>query len=245
MGNSEGSPLRILFRLRQDYIDAYNDRYFVTPHDELPSWFLLFTYLEIAYQLPMVFWMLRVFEDHTKGTTPGFELACVIYGVEVALTTLTCVFDVPYWDRAVYTTSEKANFMFLIYGPWVLIRTFGRVFFGVDGCRKLTESSEHSCLRHGPPAFGSGQGGGSDKGHQDEEERLSICHLASSSGGGTILCSSHTLHAGGRESDPTHVTRDRKKKTHEAPRTYRHTATKKKKSVCPRRPSRQYCNITS
>ncbi|CRK29712.1 hypothetical protein BN1723_003589 [Verticillium longisporum] len=121
MGNSEGSPLRILFRLRQYYIDAYNDRYFVTPHDELPSWFLLFTYLEIAYQLPMVFWMLRVFEDHTKGTTPGFELACVVYGVEVALTTLTCVFDVPYWDRAVYSTSEKANFMFLIYGPWVLI----------------------------------------------------------------------------------------------------------------------------
>lgn len=118
----EGAPARVLWHIRQYYIHTFNDPFFTTPHDELPSWYILFTYLEVAVQIPMNWWIWRVFEVLDHGTTPGFELACVAYGVQVALTTLTCLFDVAYWDDAVYSVADKSTFVFGFYGPFVVIR---------------------------------------------------------------------------------------------------------------------------
>ncbi|KAL2760267.1 hypothetical protein ACRALDRAFT_1067140 [Sodiomyces alcalophilus JCM 7366] len=118
----EGSPLNILLGLRGLYAKWTNDPYFVTPHAELPPWFRLFTFIEAGYQLPMALWMFRVFKDSRRGTTPGFELACVVFGLQVALTSLVCVWDVAYWDPSVYSVCDKNMFVFAIYGPWVIIR---------------------------------------------------------------------------------------------------------------------------
>lgn len=120
----EGSPLRILLGLRGLYAKWTNDPYFVTPHAELPPWFRLFTLIEGGFQLPMALWMFRVFKDGRRGTTPRFELACLVFAVEVALTSLVCVWDVAYWDPSVYSVRDKNVFVFAIYGPWVVIRTF-------------------------------------------------------------------------------------------------------------------------
>ncbi|EFQ36586.1 hypothetical protein CGRA01v4_08467 [Colletotrichum graminicola] len=126
------SPLHFLQLLRDFYIQTYNDPYFVTPHDGLPSWFKLFTYIEIFYQLPMAIWMVYGFSRRT-GTTPGFELAVLVFAVECALTTLTCIYDTLHWDPAVYSQAQKNVFIFNLYGPWVVIPAL----MGVDMCLRI------------------------------------------------------------------------------------------------------------
>lgn len=115
------SPLHFLQLLRDFYISTYNDPFFVAPHDSHPSWFQLFTYLEIFYQLPMAVWMVYRF-SRRSATTPGFELAVLVFSVECIVTTLTCIHDVFYWDPAVYSQAQKNVFIFNLYGPWVVIR---------------------------------------------------------------------------------------------------------------------------
>ncbi|OHE96873.1 hypothetical protein CORC01_07840 [Colletotrichum orchidophilum] len=119
---TSSSPLHFLQVLRDFYISTYNDPFFTASHENLPSWFKLFTYLEIFYQLPMAAWMVYRFSRST-GTTPGFELAVLVFSVECALTTLTCIYDVFHWDPAVYSQAQKNVFVFNLYGPWVIIPT--------------------------------------------------------------------------------------------------------------------------
>ncbi|KAF9872383.1 hypothetical protein CkaCkLH20_10210 [Colletotrichum karsti] len=114
------SPLHFLQLLRDFYISTYNDPFFVASHDALPSWYKLFTYLEMFFQLPMAVWMTYRFSRRT-GTTPGFELAVLVLSVELVLTTLTCIYDVFHWDPAVYSEAQKNVFIFNLYGPWVVI----------------------------------------------------------------------------------------------------------------------------
>ncbi|KAK1507463.1 cytochrome P450 ClCP1 [Colletotrichum tamarilloi] len=114
------SPLHFLQVLRDFYISTYNDPFFTASHENLPSWFKLFTYIEIVYQLPMAAWMVYRFSRNT-GTTAGFELAVLVFCVECALTTLTCIYDVFHWDPAVYSQAQKNVFVFNLYGPWVVI----------------------------------------------------------------------------------------------------------------------------
>ncbi|KAL0933431.1 uncharacterized protein CTRU02_212394 [Colletotrichum truncatum] len=114
------SPLHFLQLLRDFYISTYNDPFFVAPHAGLPSWYKLFTYLETFYQLPMTIWMIHRFSRRT-GSTPGFELAVLVFSVECVLTTLTCIYDVFHWDPSVYSDAQKNVFIFNLYGPWVII----------------------------------------------------------------------------------------------------------------------------
>ncbi|KAK1845966.1 integral membrane protein [Colletotrichum chrysophilum] len=126
------SPLHFLQLLRDFYIKTYNDPFFVMAHDAQPSWYTLFTYLEVFYQLPMTLWMVYRFSRGT-GTTVSFELAVLVFCVECALTTLTCIFDVSYWDPNVYSEAQKNVFIFNLYGPWVVIPTL----MGLDMCLRI------------------------------------------------------------------------------------------------------------
>ncbi|KAF5519751.1 putative membrane protein [Colletotrichum aenigma] len=126
------SPLHFLQLLRDFYIKTYNDPFFVMSHDNQPSWYKLFTYLEVFYQLPMTLWMVYRFSRGT-GTTVGFELAVLVFCVECALTTLTCIFDVSYWDPNLYSEAQKNVFIFNLYGPWVVIPTL----MGLDMCLRV------------------------------------------------------------------------------------------------------------
>ncbi|KAF6827568.1 hypothetical protein CPLU01_09037 [Colletotrichum plurivorum] len=126
------SPLHFLQQLRNFYIATYNDPFFTASHDALPSWFKLFTYIEMGYQLPMAAWMIYRF-SRRAGTTPGFELAVLVFCVECALTTLTCICDVFHWDPAVYSQAQKNVFVFNLYGPWVVIP----VLMGLDMATRI------------------------------------------------------------------------------------------------------------
>lgn len=113
------SPLHPLHALREYYTTTYQDLYFLTPWHSQPRFFRLFTILEAAFQLPAAVWILRKFLGG-KGTTPGLELMCIVYGVECALTTLTCIYDCWGWEG--YDWEVQRVLIFQLYMPWFLIR---------------------------------------------------------------------------------------------------------------------------
>ncbi|CAI4214924.1 unnamed protein product [Parascedosporium putredinis] len=95
-----------------------------------PTFFRLFTTLELVYQLPAAFWILRRFSrdgrrptatGKTGGTTPALELMCLVYGVQCALTTLTCIYDCWHWEGELYTWDVKKQLIFNLYMPWFII----------------------------------------------------------------------------------------------------------------------------
>lgn len=121
------SPLHPLHTLRTFYTTTYQDLYFLTPWSSQPRFFRLFTILELVFQLPAATWILRRFyASKGKGTTVGLELVCVLYGVECALTTATCIYDCWGWEG--YAWEVKRVLIFQLYMPWALIREFFCVF---------------------------------------------------------------------------------------------------------------------
>lgn len=114
------SPLHFLADIRTWYKATYNDPFFV--NHPPPSWFQLFCYFELVFQLPFSLWSVYKFSNLKKGTTAGQELITMLYALECALTTLTCIHDVLYWDPAVYSWDQKKEFMFSLYGPWFVLR---------------------------------------------------------------------------------------------------------------------------
>jgi hypothetical protein len=138
----DNSPLHFIKLIRDHYVKTYNDPFFKVEHDELPSWFKFFVYIELYYQLPAVAFALYKFIGRS-GTTGGTELWCLVYGVVTALTTLTCIFDVFHWDPKVYSPEQKNMFVYTIYGPWFVIRTWFLHFFAFTPC------SQHRSKHHG------------------------------------------------------------------------------------------------
>ena len=59
-----------------------------------------------------------------RGTSGAHELALLLYGFEVALTTLVCIHDVAYWDPAVYSSEMKTSQIVKYYLPWFIVRRF-------------------------------------------------------------------------------------------------------------------------
>ena len=45
-----------------------------------------------------------------------------MYGVQCALTTLTCIYDCLEWEGELYTWEVKKELIFKLYMPWFLIR---------------------------------------------------------------------------------------------------------------------------
>ena len=117
-----GGALHWTQQARQWYMDTYNDAFFKAG-DEAPSFFHLFTAMELVFQLPLLLYILSRYAGTKKtGTTPGLELASLVYGLHAAVTTLVCLNDMRSWDPNLHSQAEKNTFMFQLYGPWFLIR---------------------------------------------------------------------------------------------------------------------------
>ena len=114
------APLHPLHTLREFYTTTYQDLYFLTPWADQLRFFRFFSILELVFQLPAVLWVLARFRG--KGTTPGVELVCIVYGVQCALTTATCIYDCWGWEG--YEWEVKRVLIFQLYMPWCLIREF-------------------------------------------------------------------------------------------------------------------------
>ncbi|KAI3316675.1 transmembrane protein 6/97 [Xylariaceae sp. AK1471] len=118
------SPLHILSQLRQYYITTYNDQFFLPPPAKIPSFFPLYAFLELVFHLPVSIWAVRALYPSTSksksgsGLSGGAELLLLVYGLETALTTLTCMYDAALWDPAVVTLAQKRVLIGGLYGGY-------------------------------------------------------------------------------------------------------------------------------
>ncbi|KAI1113856.1 transmembrane protein 6/97 [Nemania sp. NC0429] len=119
------SPLHALSRLRSYYIEAYNDQFFARPAAEIPSFFPLFAFLELVFHLPVSLWAVGALwgggGNRNRGSGPlsgAAELLLLVYGLETALTTFTCMYDAALWDPAVVSFEQKTVLVGGLYGGY-------------------------------------------------------------------------------------------------------------------------------
>ncbi|KAI0100925.1 transmembrane protein 6/97 [Nemania sp. FL0031] len=110
------APLHKLAELREYYITTYNDQFFLPPPAKVPSFFSLFAFFELLFHLPVSLWAVRAL--WAGPLTGGAEVLLLVYGVETALTTLTCMYDAALWDPAVVTTEQKTVLIGGLYGGY-------------------------------------------------------------------------------------------------------------------------------
>ncbi|KAI1820001.1 transmembrane protein 6/97 [Xylaria intraflava] len=135
----EESPLHILSTLRDYYLENYNDQFFRPPPAQIPTFFPLYAYLELLFHLPVSLWAVRVFlrgprRSSSRARLSGSaELLLLVYGIETALTTLTCMYDAAHWDPAVVTLEQKKVLIGGLYGGYfalavlLTVDMYGRV----------------------------------------------------------------------------------------------------------------------
>ncbi|KAI0165590.1 transmembrane protein 6/97 [Xylariaceae sp. FL1272] len=113
------APLHFLAQLREYYIENYNDQFFLPPPAEIPSFFPLYAFLELVFHLPVSLWAVRtLWSRGPKGLSGSAEILFLVYGVETALTTATCMYDAALWDPAVVTVSQKITIVAGLYGSY-------------------------------------------------------------------------------------------------------------------------------
>ncbi|KAI1420952.1 transmembrane protein 6/97 [Xylaria sp. FL1777] len=110
------APLRFLGELRRYYAAAYNDQFFQPPPVEVPNFFPLFAFFELVFHLPVSLWAVRAIWGGVRSGAS--ELLLLVYGLETALTTLTCIYEAAFWDPAVVTLEQKAVIMGGLYGGY-------------------------------------------------------------------------------------------------------------------------------
>ncbi|KAI1495894.1 transmembrane protein 6/97 [Biscogniauxia marginata] len=124
------APLHFLHDLRAYYFATYNDRFFAPAPAAIPNFFPLFAALELAFHLPVSAWAVRALwpsssSSSSAGTKGGLsgaaELLLLVYGVETALTTATCMHEAYLWDAAVVTARQKAWLLGPLYGSYLAL----------------------------------------------------------------------------------------------------------------------------
>ncbi|KAI0478388.1 transmembrane protein 6/97 [Xylariaceae sp. FL0804] len=129
-----GAPLSALRELRAYYVATYNDQFFAAPAGAPPPFFVLFALLELALHLPVSLWAVRALllplpsgrreqRDHQQQQqlSGRGELLLLVYGVETALTTATCIVEAYAWDPAVVTARQKAVLLGGLYGGYLAV----------------------------------------------------------------------------------------------------------------------------
>ncbi|KAI0831028.1 transmembrane protein 6/97 [Hypoxylon sp. FL0890] len=123
------SPLHFLYELRFYYIETYNDQFFAPPPANIPNFFPLFAFLELVFHLPVSLWAVRALSSSNRGGSgvkeSGLngrsELLLLVYGIETALTTATCMYEAFLWDPAVVTAQQKLVLLGGLYGGYLAI----------------------------------------------------------------------------------------------------------------------------
>ncbi|KAK8105600.1 integral membrane protein-like protein [Apiospora kogelbergensis] len=111
-------PLAPLGQLRAYYLESYKDQFFQP--SGVPSFFALFAFFELVFHLPVSVWAVRALG--TKAALTGKdELLLFLYGVETALTTVTCMWEAYGWDEALITGAEKVTLIGGLYGSYFVV----------------------------------------------------------------------------------------------------------------------------
>ncbi|KAI1358145.1 transmembrane protein 6/97 [Xylaria arbuscula] len=115
------APLRFLGDLRAYYIATYNDQFFLPPPAEIPNFFTLFAFLELAFHLPVSLWAVSALWDgklHSKRSGGAGELLLLVYGLQTAITTFTCMYEAAMWDPEVVSFEQKETLVGGLYGSY-------------------------------------------------------------------------------------------------------------------------------
>ncbi|KAI8628318.1 transmembrane protein 6/97 [Xylariaceae sp. FL1651] len=130
------APLHFLHELREYYIASYNDQFFQPPPAKVPSFFPLYAFLELVFHLPVSLWAVRALWTRGGSRLSGSaELLFLVYGLETALTTATCMYDAVLWDPAVVTAAQKTVLVGGLYGGYFALA----VLLTVDMYARLLE----------------------------------------------------------------------------------------------------------
>ncbi|KAF2475804.1 uncharacterized protein BDR25DRAFT_331549 [Lindgomyces ingoldianus] len=78
-------------QVRAWYYNTYGDRFFSEP----PSWFTLYTLLELTYHLPLTLWAIPAL----LRNDPRIPLHLLIFGLQTTITTLTCMAEMLSWEE--------------------------------------------------------------------------------------------------------------------------------------------------
>ncbi|KAH0831673.1 hypothetical protein FOPE_02890 [Fonsecaea pedrosoi] len=91
-------------------LERFQDQFFVSP----PAWFTAYMWIEAVYHVPISLWMVwGLFNDH-----PLVPLHLLIFSLEVAVTTLTCVVDISSWKG--YSSAQKSD-LYGLYVPYLVL----------------------------------------------------------------------------------------------------------------------------
>lgn len=131
------APLHFLHDLRVYYLETYNDQFFAPPPAEVPSFFALYALMELFFHLPVSVWAAgRLLSGSGKakgarrkegggGLDDGAaELLLLVYGIQTALTTATCMYEAWLWDPAVVSAEQKLVLLGGLYGGYLAVGKF-------------------------------------------------------------------------------------------------------------------------
>ncbi|KAI0905862.1 transmembrane protein 6/97 [Ustulina deusta] len=110
------APLRVLGDLRSYYVATYNDQFFAAP--AAPPFFVLFAFFELVFHLPVSLWAVGALWGGRGPRSGGAELLLLVYGLQTAVTTLTCMYEAALWDPAVVSFEQKTVLIGGLYGGY-------------------------------------------------------------------------------------------------------------------------------
>lgn len=120
------APLHMLHDLRVYYLETYNDQFFAPspPGPSIPSFFALYALMELVFHLPVSVWAVgRLLPG--KGSQGGLdgaaELLLLVYGLQTALTTATCMYEAYLWDPTVVSAEQKLVLLGGLYGGYLAL----------------------------------------------------------------------------------------------------------------------------
>ncbi|KAH6619101.1 transmembrane protein 6/97 [Chaetomium sp. MPI-SDFR-AT-0129] len=125
-----GSPLHFAFQMKEWYIQKYNDpivQWSVETASGHDSWMGLFMHLEAFFLLPTVLYGIYRLVVQRRGTSGCDELLFLVYALEVAFTTLICIYDTGFLDEAVYSAEIKHELQYQVYAAWAVLPTLGAI----------------------------------------------------------------------------------------------------------------------
>ncbi|MCJ1476073.1 hypothetical protein MMC13_004738 [Lambiella insularis] len=127
----------VLMRLRAWYVTTYHDQFFTAP----PAWFEAYMWLEAGYHLPLSVWVVGAL----GRDDPLVPIHLLVYSVQTAMTTLTCIVDYMSWNVGLKTKMDLGA----LYGPYLLL-SLGMGYDMFGRLKQKVLSSERSLRQKSP-----------------------------------------------------------------------------------------------
>lgn len=137
---------QFMLNIRMFYVETYHDKFFTHP----PAWFNMYLWMELLYHTPLSVWAVGALMRSKSATgrplavplmessdDPKLPLHLLIYAIQTAITTSTCIADYLSWSD--FSNSEKIE-LGKLYVPYLALCKWNQA-----GCRHQNGITE--CLK--------------------------------------------------------------------------------------------------